>query len=201
MLACLPSGNGNGATATANWDHPIDVPGNGIYSGTSTCGSLPTRAPAAPVRLRTSTATTVSSQDGDYIQGETARFSIMAVFLDTNADPDAMVNSAMLTANALCTLATATPTAYSHSYSDADPDPHADAHAHADPDADAHAGRWRPRSDTAAHRAAVGLFLSDAPAHALAARTVSALRSRPTTWCWSSLSQRTRVHQHRLSKH
>ena len=47
--------------------------------------------------------TTVSSLSGDYTQGETARFSVAAAFLDTNAEPDGTVVSIPLTGNVFCT--------------------------------------------------------------------------------------------------
>ena len=51
----------------------------------------------------------MSSQSGDYIQGETARFEVKAVYLDTNQDPDAAIETATVSANVLCPPVVPTP--------------------------------------------------------------------------------------------
>ena len=102
MLECLPESTGSGSIATASWTAPVSVTGMVFLryewewlfddDSSSRTGVISDR-----------NVTTVSSLSGDYTQGETVRFSVAAVFMDTNAEPDGTVVSIPLTGNILCT--------------------------------------------------------------------------------------------------
>ena len=102
MLECLPESTGSGSIASASWTAPVPVSGMVFLryewewlfddDSSSRAGTISDRS-----------TTVASSLSGDYTQGETARFSVAAAFLDTNADPDGTVVSLPLTGNVFCT--------------------------------------------------------------------------------------------------
>ena len=108
-LDCVP-GVGAAAVATARWTPPPPVDGftfvhyEYIWFFDDELMSR-TGDPMTDVLV-----SMVSSQDGDYLQGDLARFSISAVFTNTLLDPDEPTRSRTLTANALCEVATPTHT-------------------------------------------------------------------------------------------
>ena len=106
-LDCRP-GVGTAAVATARWTPPVAVTGidfvryefiwfldNGSRSRTVTGSAFTVRE--------------LTSDAGDYVQGDTASFALTAYFTDTTADPDASVNSRTLTINAYCLMPLAPP--------------------------------------------------------------------------------------------
>ena len=109
MVVCVPEMSGNGSIATASWTAPVSV-SNVIFQRYEFEWLLSDEGSTRPGEITDRTDTDTSSLSGDYTRGETARFSIVAVFLDTNADPDAMVDSVTVTGNALCAISTPTPT-------------------------------------------------------------------------------------------
>ena len=109
MVVCVPEMSGNGSIATASWTAPVSVR-NVIFQRYEFEWLLSDDTSTRTGEITDRTDTETSSQSGDYAQGETARFSILAVFLDTNADPNAMVNSVMVSGSAFCAIATPTPT-------------------------------------------------------------------------------------------
>ena len=99
---CAP-GDDTASNATASWLPPVNVSGltfvryeytwfftdeEGFRSG----------------QITDRNTTSVSSQVGEYIQGDTARFAIKAVYLDVSADPDVEVTSNTVTANGFCAM-------------------------------------------------------------------------------------------------
>ena len=107
-LDCVP-GVGSAAVATVRWTPPVGVTGIDFVHY-EFIWLLDDESMSRTVLGTDSTVRELTSDDGDYVQGDTARFALTAFFTDTTADPDASVNSSTLTANAFCTLATATPT-------------------------------------------------------------------------------------------
>ena len=109
-LDCVP-GVGDAAVATARWTPTPPVDGFTFvryeYAWFFTDHPLMSRTgdPITDV-----TVSMVSSQDGDYRQGDLAHFILTAFFLNTLVDPAAPVSSHTLTITVFCDLATPTPT-------------------------------------------------------------------------------------------
>ena len=108
MVTCEPDQTGTGAIATASWTAPVAVSGL-VFLRYEYTWYFTDEGSTRSGQETTEVNPSVSTQAGDYIQGETARFEVKAVYLDTNLDPDADIDTALVTANVLCPLLAPTP--------------------------------------------------------------------------------------------
>ncbi len=101
LLVCSPDETGTGATATATWTSPLPVPGL-VFQRYEYTWYFTDEGSTRDGEVTQEGDPDVSSLPGDYQQGETARFEVRAVYLDTNRDPAVFIETASVTANSFC---------------------------------------------------------------------------------------------------